>query len=96
MDKFTNKTIEKLKYDLVREGLISYEQLENAQDIAKVQSINVAQALIKMKLLTDSNEDYLEAILILKIKNGSYDESKAKKIALWNSIIVGGIYPPPQ
>ena len=26
--------------------------------------------VVKMKLLTDSNEDYLEAILILKIKNG--------------------------
>ena len=44
MDKFTNKTIEKLKYDLVREGLITYENLENAQEIAKAQSVNVAQA----------------------------------------------------
>ena len=35
---------------------------------------------------------YMLIPVILKIKNGSYDESKAKKIALWNSIIVGGIY----
>ena len=27
-----------------------------------------------MKLLTDSNEDYLEAILILKIKKDSYSD----------------------
>ena len=53
MDKVTNKTLEKLKYDLVREGLISYENLENAQEIAKVQSINVAQALINMKLIDE-------------------------------------------
>ena len=35
---------------------------------------------------------YMLIPFILKIKNVSYDESKAKKIALWNSIIVGGIY----
>ena len=35
---------------------------------------------------------YMLIPVILKLKNGSYDESKAKKIALWNSIIVGGIY----
>ena len=53
MDKFTNKTIEKLKYDLVREGLITYENLENAQEIAKAQSVNVAQALVKMNLIDE-------------------------------------------
>lgn len=35
---------------------------------------------------------YMLIPVILKLKNGGYDESKAKKIALWNSIIVGGIY----
>lgn len=35
---------------------------------------------------------YMLIPVVLKVKNGSYDESKAKKIALWNSIIVGGIY----
>lgn len=35
---------------------------------------------------------YMLIPVILKLKNGRYDESKAKKIALWNSIIVGGIY----
>lgn len=43
----SNKTLEKLKYDLVRDALIEYETLEKAQEIADAQGINIGQALIK-------------------------------------------------
>ncbi len=85
MDKFTNKTIEKLKYDLVREGMISYEQLENAQEIAQVQSINVAQSLIKMKLITEQEllsfiEDKLH-IPYVELENYSLDTKCLKYVS---------------
>ena len=34
MPTVTNKTLETLKYDLVREGLVPYEVVEQAQEIA--------------------------------------------------------------
>lgn len=46
MPAITNKTLETLKYDLVREGLIPYEILEQAQEIAGARNINIGQALI--------------------------------------------------
>ena len=96
MDKFTNKTIEKLKYDLVREGLISYEQLENAQEIAKVQSVNVAQALIKMNLLTEQSllsfiEDKLH-IPFVELENYSLD-TKCLKYVSFNDAIKYRVIP---
>lgn len=42
----TNKTLEKLKYDLVRDSLVEYETLEKAQEIALAQGINIGQALV--------------------------------------------------
>ena len=54
MDASLNKTFEKLKYDLVRENLISYEDLENAQAIAQAQNINLGQALINCNLLSQN------------------------------------------
>lgn len=56
----TNKTIEKLKHDLVKEGLVIFEDLSRAQEIATAQHINLAQALIKSGLLTE--EDLLRFI----------------------------------
>lgn len=96
MDKFTNKTIEKLKYDLVRDGLISYEQLENAQDIAHAQSINVAQALIKMKLITEQDlltfiEDKLH-IPFVELENYSLD-TKCLKYVSFNDAIKYRVIP---
>ena len=96
MDKFTNKTIEKLKYDLVREGLISYEQLENAQDIAKVQSINVAQALIRMNLLQEQTllsfiEEKLH-IPFVELENYSLD-TKCLKYVSFNDAIKYRVIP---
>ena len=41
MEAVTNKTLEKLKYDLVRAGLVQYETIEQAEEIAAVQNINI-------------------------------------------------------
>lgn len=49
----TNKTLEKLKYDLVRTGLVAYETIEQAEEIAKAQNINIGQALINSGTLTE-------------------------------------------
>ena len=53
METVTNKTLEKLKYDLVRAGLVPYETLEQAQEIASAQNINIGQALINSGTLTE-------------------------------------------
>lgn len=53
MEAVTNKTLEKLKYDLVRAGLVPYETLEQAQEIASAQNINIGQALINSGTLTE-------------------------------------------
>lgn len=49
----TNKTIEKLKHDLVKEGLVTYEDLSRSQEIATAQHVNLAQALIKSGILNE-------------------------------------------
>ena len=49
----TNKTLEKLKYDLVRAGLVPYETIEQAEEIANAQNINIGQALINSGILTE-------------------------------------------
>ncbi len=48
-----NKTLEKLKYELVRDGIVSYEILEKAEELAGVQNINVGQALINSGILDE-------------------------------------------
>lgn len=53
MEAVTNKTLEKLKYDIVRAGLVPYETLEQAQEIANAQNINIGQALINSGILTE-------------------------------------------
>lgn len=53
MDTVTNKTLEKLKYDLVRANLVPYETLEKAQELANAQNINIGQALINSGILTE-------------------------------------------
>ncbi len=66
----TNKTLERLKYDLVKEGLIEYETLEKAQELANAQKINVGQALINSHILTeDALLKFLEAKLHLPYVN---------------------------
>ncbi len=49
----TNKTLEKLKYDLVRDGLISYEDIEKAQEVAAAQNVNIGKVLIESSLITE-------------------------------------------
>lgn len=49
-----NKTLEKLKYDLVREKLIKYEDLEKAEDLASSQKQNIGQILINKGLITEN------------------------------------------
>lgn len=49
----TNKTLEKLKYDLVRAGLVPYETIEQAEELADAQNINIGQALINSGILTE-------------------------------------------
>lgn len=49
----TNKTLEKLKYDLVRAGLVPYETIEQAEEIANAQKINIGQALINSGVITE-------------------------------------------
>ena len=46
MDLVTNKTIDKLKYDLVRNNIITFEDIEKAQEMANVQNINMGKVLI--------------------------------------------------
>lgn len=54
METVTNKTLEKLKYDLVRAGLVPYETIEQAEEIASAQNINIGQALINSGVLTEN------------------------------------------
>lgn len=53
MNIITNKTLETLKYDLVREGLVQYDVVEQAEEIAKAQNINIGQALINSGFITE-------------------------------------------
>ena len=53
METITNKTLEKLKYELVRDGIVSYETLEKAEELAGVQRINIGQALINSGILEE-------------------------------------------
>ena len=53
METITTKTLEKLKYELVRDGIVSYETLEKADELANVQKINIGQALINSGILAE-------------------------------------------
>ena len=55
MDLVTNKTIDKLKYDLVRNNIITFEDIEKAQEIANAQNTNLGQVLINSSLITEEN-----------------------------------------
>src|SRR5574344_438081 len=53
MNAVSNKTLEKLKYDLVRDGLIQYEDIEKAQEIALAQNQNIAQVILNSNLINE-------------------------------------------
>ena len=66
----TNKTLEKLKYDLVRAGLVPYETIEQAEEIANAQNINIGQALINSGTLSEETIlKFLEAKLHIPYVN---------------------------
>ena len=54
MKTITNKTLEKLKYELVRDGLIEYDVLDKAQKLASAQGVNIGQALIASNILDEA------------------------------------------
>ena len=53
MEVVTNKTLEKWKYELVRDGLVPYEVLEQAESLANAENINIGQALINSGVLAE-------------------------------------------
>ncbi|MBS4759176.1 MAG: Flp pilus assembly complex ATPase component TadA [Clostridium sp.] len=53
MEFVRNKTLEKLKYDLVRDNLIKYEDLEMAEQVAVAQNVNIGQVLISSGLIQE-------------------------------------------
>lgn len=50
---FSNKTIEKLKYDLVREKLISFEDLSRAEELSSQKNLHIGQILIRENLIPE-------------------------------------------
>lgn len=54
METITNKTLEKLKYELVRDGLVEYDVLDKAQRLALAEGINIGQALISSGILDEA------------------------------------------
>jgi type IV pilus assembly protein PilB len=52
-DYVSNKTIEKLKYDLVRNNFISYEDLAAAEDISASQGQRLAQTLMQEGFISE-------------------------------------------
>ncbi len=70
METITNKTLEKLKYELVRDGIVAYETLEKAEELANVQRINIGQALINSGVLSeDTLLKFLESKLHIPYVN---------------------------
>ena len=70
METITNKTLEKLKYELVRDGIVAYETLEKAEELANVQRINIGQALINSGILAeDTLLKFLESKLHIPYVN---------------------------
>lgn len=70
METITNKTLEKLKYELVRDGIVAYETLEKAEELANVQRINIGQALINSGVIEeDTLLKFLESKLHIPYVN---------------------------
>lgn len=70
METINNKTLEKLKYELVRDGIVDYDTLEKAEELANVQNINIGQALINSGILSeDTLLKFLESKLHIPYVN---------------------------
>ena len=50
-----NKTIDKLKYDLVRDGLVTYDDIEHATELALAQNTNIGQILINTQMIDEAH-----------------------------------------
>ena len=49
-----NKTLDKLKYDLVRDNLVTYDDIEHAQELAIAQNTNIGQILINTGMIDEN------------------------------------------
>ncbi|MBR5304241.1 MAG: Flp pilus assembly complex ATPase component TadA [Candidatus Gastranaerophilales bacterium] len=49
-----NKTIDKLKYDLVRDGIVTYDDIEHATELALAQNTNIGQILINTQMIDEA------------------------------------------
>jgi len=49
-----NKTLDKLKYDLVRDGLVTYDDIEHATELAVAQNTNIGQILINTQMIEEN------------------------------------------
>lgn len=65
-----NKTLDKLKYDLVRDGLVTYDDIEHATELAIAQNTNIGQILINTNMI---KEDVLMKFLEEKLHTPSVD-----------------------
>ena len=65
-----NKTLDKLKYDLVRDGLVTYDDIEHATELAIAQNTNIGQILINTNMI---KEDVLIRFLEEKLHTPSVD-----------------------
>ena len=65
-----NKTIDKLKYDLVRDGLVTYDDIEHATELALAQNTNIGQILINTQMI---DEQLLIRFLEEKLHTPSVD-----------------------
>lgn len=82
---FSNKTIEKLKYDLVREKLISFEDLTRAEELSKSNNLHLGQVLIRENFVTEETllkfiENNLH-IPYVNLEDYSLDESTLRYIS---------------
>lgn len=85
MEFVKNKTLDKLKYDLVRSNLISYDDIEKAEEIAVSQNINFGQVLINTHLITEQELlKFMESKLripYVDLKNYSLDKECLRYIS---------------
>ena len=85
MQAVTNKTLEKLKYDLVREGLVEFDVVNQATQIAQSQNTNIGQVLINSGVITeDAILKFLEEKLhipFVNLNDYSLDKNTLKYIS---------------
>ena len=85
MQAVTNKTLEKLKYDLVREGLVPFDVVNQATQLAQSQNTNIGQVLINSGVITeDAILKFLEEKLhipFVNLNDYSLDRNTLKYIS---------------